>query len=236
MQVTHKNTKIEVPTSWQTFTLRMWLDIRKTDTQDVLEFFSPIPPKDLTESQKEIFLIALSFLNEKPAMQKLSEINLLEKGSITQKFDAIKVIQKLDNNIEQALPHIYAIFSQDKNSYSIDTYNQKLEQILNETYISAFPECLSYMQSLLDSEESLSKAFQEIEITPEEKQAGIEKLQIFSNFNFIINLAKSFNISREDAKKVSIEDANMFMLSENFKAKYERDLQKIWSNKMKSKR
>jgi len=235
LKATIKDKTTYIPLSYKELTLRIWLDLKKNKETDFANFFLGRSYSTLSIQEQQIFSIALSFLNNDfPPILPPHPIDISQK-SISQKIDALIELKQLANNLEQALPHIYAIFVQDSKTYNEDEYKQQLNYILEQPFHSAYSKCLNYANALIENEKFLSKVLKKVSYSNEQVLAGIKDLEITSNLNFILTIAERYRISKYKAEKVSIEEANALLILINRNAAFQKKLQEVYNKKLKAK-
>jgi len=221
----------KIPTSWDEFSFGDFLEMKKTKKDDLVSFFLDKNLKDLNKYEQNVLLLAFEFVNEKYELEEYKDKEILQRNSIEQKFSCLVVIKNNKGDLEQSLPALYAILSQDKECFSQEEYKTRFEKIMNMSFRKAYPLSISYANPFFKNEETLDKILHQIKDLPEEKEAGIEDLRKIANQTFFEGIAKEYNLSIFEAEKISIQRSNTFLICRNKINHFQRNLQKVYKKK-----
>ena len=167
--------------SYETMPFGTWCDWG-VSSKNALQFFTGFEVEDLEKIHPyDLHVLShwLSCLNDTPELPEV-ERNIWEK-SLRQKLDAIKYFKKFKDSIYLVLPYLLAIFEQEEyDANDVEYFAQRCRQ---ETFENAYPIALAWLKQLEMYEQFLQNKLKPLEVTKEQKVAGIDDLKGWSDYS-----------------------------------------------------
>lgn len=214
-----KKETIYLPSSWSELTLNQWYKIQALNDDQTDEIFKIIIGSDLKINQEQI-LPFMGWISEPLDIEQfeVKEVKIDVFGNTYQKKIQFQM-ELSKGNLLESIPKLLTIYLGKNESY--------YSKIKISESIPLVKGVISEFEKILIQE---SKAFEK-KVDPDEVQAGINNLNIFSHFNTIDEIAKQYNYTHAEVEQLPFETVYLISLRKQILHKFETNLREIKSNK-----